>query len=271
SIVQNGLQPVLIEPLLSTYNIDVSLIEAAITPKTKAIMPVHLYGKMCQMDTIMEIANKYQLVVIEDAAQAHGASLKGIKAGAFGHMAGFSFYPTKNLGALADAGAVTTNSNVYNAALRRLRNYGSEVKYFNEVVGYNSRLDEMQAAFLQIKLKALDSINQHKKNLAKLYFENLKSDFILPVIEPDYDDVFHIFSIRHQQRDKLRSFLTQKNISTEIHYPLPPNKQKAMNGIVDHCNTPVADLIHATTLSLPISYGHTQDDVLKVIETLNSF
>jgi dTDP-4-amino-4,6-dideoxygalactose transaminase len=271
AILHNGLKPVLVEPDLNTYNINAQHIESVITSNTKAIMPVHLYGKMCDMNAIMQIADKHQLIVIEDAAQAHGASLHNIKAGAFGHMTGFSFYPTKNLGALADGGAITTNSQIYNQSLRKLRNYGSDVKYYNETVGFNSRLDEMQAAFLSVKLKALDAINQHKKDLAQLYFNHLKSDFILPAIQQGYNDVFHIYCIRHQHRDKLRSYLLKNNIGTEIHYPVPPSKQKAMMGIIDNVETPIADLIHATTLSLPISYGHTKDDIYNVIEVLNAF
>ena len=271
SIVHNGLTPVLVEPDLATYNIDPKKIEERITSKTRAIMVVHLYGKVCEMDAIMAIAKKHNLKVIEDCAQAHGASYKNVKAGNWGDFGAFSFYPTKNLGALADAGAITTNDDALAEIIQSLRNYGSKQKYYNELVGYNSRLDEIQAPFLSIKLKALDEINEHKRKLAGLYLQHLKSDFIKPVVHPDYFDVYHIFNIRHPKRDELKAFLLKNDIKTEIHYPVAPNKQLAMKGILDSQMTPIAEEIHATTLSLPISYYHTEQDVLKVIELMNSF
>jgi dTDP-4-amino-4,6-dideoxygalactose transaminase len=252
SIVQNGLTPVLVEPDITTYNIDSKKIEEKITSKTRAIMVVHLYGKMCEMDSINSIAKKHNLKVIEDCAQAHGAKYKNRKAGNWGDFGAFSFYPTKNLGALADAGAMTTNDDQLCEAIKTLRNYGSKQKYYNEVVGYNSRLDEVQAAFLSVKLKALDKINEHKRNLSDLYLKNLKSDFIKPVVHPDYFDVYHIFNIRHSKRDALKEFLLQNEIKTDIHYPVAPNKQKAMMGILDNQSTPIAEEIHQTTLSLKI-------------------
>lgn len=271
SIVHNGLTPVLVEPDINTYNIDPKKIEEKITSKTVAIMVVHLYGKMCEMDSIISIAKKHNLKVIEDCAQAHGASYKNVKAGNWGDFGAFSFYPTKNLGALADAGAMTTNSDVLADAIKSLRNYGSKVKYYNEVVGYNSRLDEVQAAFLSVKLNRLDEINNHKRKLANLYLKNLKSDFILPQVHPDYLDVYHIFNIRHAKRDDLKVHLLKNEIKTEIHYPVAPNKQKAMIGWIDGVQTPIAEEIHQTTLSLPISFFHTEQDVLKVIEVMNKF
>jgi dTDP-4-amino-4,6-dideoxygalactose transaminase len=271
SIVHNGLTPVLVEPDIATYNINPKKIDEQITSKTVAIMVVHLYGKVCEMDSINAIAQKHNLKVIEDCAQAHGAKYKNVKAGNWGDAGAFSFYPTKNLGAVADAGALTTNDDQIADAVKMLRNYGSKTKYYNEVVGFNSRLDEVQAAFLSVKLKHLDEINTHKRKLAALYLRNLKSDFIKPLVHPDSEDVYHIFNIRHPKRDALKDFLLKNEIKTDIHYPIAPNKQKAMIGILDGCNTPIAEEIHNTTLSLPISFYHTEQDVLNVIEVMNKF
>jgi dTDP-4-amino-4,6-dideoxygalactose transaminase len=271
SILQNNLKPVLVEPDIETYTINPALIEASITARTKAIVIVHLYGKSCNMDPIMELCRKYNLKLIEDCAQSHGATYKGKLTGTFGEFGAFSFYPTKNLGALGDAGAVICADEKLDKNIRRLRNYGSDVKYYNEIVGFNSRLDEVQAAFLSVKLKYLNAINAHKRKLASLYFQGLKKDFVLPVVDPDYADVFHIFNVRHERRDELREFLLKKNIKTEIHYPVSPSNQKALHGKLDKYNFPVSELIHRTTLSLPISTIHTEDDILHVIETMNTF
>jgi len=271
SIVQNGLQPVLVEPDILTYNIDAKKIEEKITSKTKAILLVHLYGKVCEMDAILELSKKYNLKVIEDCAQAHGAKFKNTIAGNFGHFGAFSFYPTKNLGALADAGAVTCNDDELADKIKTLRNYGSKVKYYNDVVGFNSRLDEVQAAFLSVKLKKLEAINNHKRMLAAIYQNEIKQDFIRPVVDSNYYDVYHIYNIRHEKRDALKEHLLKHDIKTEIHYPLAPNKQKAMIGILDNQPTPIAEEIHQTTLSLPISYYHTIEDIYKVIEAINKF
>jgi dTDP-4-amino-4,6-dideoxygalactose transaminase len=271
SIIHNDLKPILVEPDIASYNIDPKKIEEKITPNTRAIMVVHLYGKMCEMDSINAIAKKYNLKVIEDCAQAHGASYKNIKAGNWGDYGAFSFYPTKNLGAIADAGAVTTSNQELAESIKTYRNYGSKIKYYNEVVGYNSRLDEIQAAFLSIKLKHLDKINQHKIKLAAIYLKELKSDFIKPIVDKDYMDVYHIFNIRHPKRDELKDYLLKNEIKTDIHYPVSPNKQLAMKGILDHQPTPIAEEIHKTTLSLPISFYHTEQDILKVVETMNKF
>jgi dTDP-4-amino-4,6-dideoxygalactose transaminase len=270
SILQNNLTPVLVEPDIRTYNIDPKRIEAAVTSKTRAIMVVHLYGKSCDMDPIMETAKKHHLTLIEDCAQSHGAQYKGKMTGTFGHGA-FSFYPTKNLGCLGDGGAVTTDDDEFARMIRMLRNYGSEKKYYNDVVGYNSRLDEVQAGFLSVKLARLDEITAHKKKLAALYQEGLKSDFIKPVFHPDYSDVFHIYNVRHPKRDALKEYLLTHEIKTEIHYPVPPHKQIAMKGILGHQDFPISAEIHATTLSLPISFCHTEAEVSKVIETMNKF
>ena len=269
SILQCGLKPVLVEPDIQTYNIDPLKIEEKITKNTCAIMVVHLYGKACDMGCIMDIANKYALPVIEDCAQAHGAKFKGQKVGTFG-IGAFSFYPTKNLGALGDAGAITTNDSIRKDKFRALRNYGSMIKYQNDYIGYNSRLDEIQAALLSVKLKYLDRINTHKRELAEVYLKNLKDDYIKPIVSPDYFDVYHIFNIRHPKRDELKEYLLKHEIKTDIHYPIPPHKQKAMQGILGG-EYPLSEEIHKTTLSLPLSYGHTIDDICKVVEALNKF
>ncbi len=271
SIVENGLQPILVEPNIDTYNIDPTLLEQAITPKTRAIMVVHLYGKVCDMDPILAIAKKHGLKVIEDCAQSHGAKYKGKLSGSFGDYAAHSFYPTKNLGALGDAGAVTTNNDELANKIKVLRNYGSEIKYYNEVVGVNSRLDELQAALLLVKLKYMEKITSHKRELASIYLNGLKSDFIMPQVHPDYFDVYHIFNIRHLKRDALKDYLLKNNIKTEIHYPVAPNKQKAMIGILDKQQTPIAQEIHETTLSLPISYFHSKETIQQVVDVMNSF
>ena len=271
SIVQAGLKPVLVEPEIRSYNIDPSRIEEKITTKTKALMIVHLYGRPCDMDQITELCRKYNLCLIEDCAQSHGAKYKGKITGTFGEFGAFSFYPTKNLGALGDAGAVMTNSDEFNTIIRRLRNYGSDIKYFNEIAGYNSRLDEVQAGFLSIKLKKLDEINSHKRRLANIYFNELKDDFIKPIQDDDHFDVYHIFNIRHANRDKIKEYLLKNEIKTDIHYPVPPHKQKAMQGIITENNFPISEEIHKTTLSLPISYFHTKEDIYKVVSVLNKF
>lgn len=272
AIVNANLKPVLVEPKITTYNIDVSKIEKAITSKTKAIMPVHLYGRMADMPTIMEIAKKYNLKIVEDAAQAHNASINGKKVGSWGDFTAFSFYPTKNLGALGDAGAITTdNEELYNK-IKALRNYGSNVKYHNEYIGENSRLSELQASFLRIKLKKLEEITCHKEELAGVYYSLLAgTDFILPAKLPGFRHVYHIFNIRSKRRDELKSFLLENGVKTEIHYPVAPNKQVAMKGILDGFETPIAEEIHNTTLSLPISYFHTEQDIEQVCDVLRKF
>jgi dTDP-4-amino-4,6-dideoxygalactose transaminase len=269
SVLHAGLTPVLVEPDIRTYNIDPSRIPEAITSRTKAILVVHLYGKPCDMDPTMEVARKNNLPVIEDCAQSHGARYKGKMTGTFG-IGAFSFYPTKNLGALGDAGAVTTDDPGIATAVRRLRNYGSDVKYHNEVVGHNSRLDEIQAAFLSVKLRRLDEINAHKRALAAIYRQGLKQDFIVPAVHPDFFDVYHIFNIRHPKRDALKDYLLKNGVKTDIHYPIAPHKQKAMEGVFAG-KYPLSEEIHATTLSLPISFFHTEADVRRVVEVMNRF
>jgi len=265
------LKPVLVEPDITTYNIDPLKIQGKITARTKAILVVHLYGKVCDMQSIVSIAGANGLKVIEDCAQAHGAMFKGIKAGNFGQFGAFSFYPTKNLGALGDAGAITTSDEKLYKTAATLRNYGSNQKYHNALLGYNSRLDEIQAALLTVKLKHLDLINQHKRRLAQLYLDGLKADFIKPIVHEDYYDVYHIFSVRHSKRNELQEYLFQNGVKTEIHYPIAPNKQKAMIGIIDDQYTPIAEEIHNTILSLPISFFHTESEINYIIGIMNKF
>jgi dTDP-4-amino-4,6-dideoxygalactose transaminase len=271
SIIHNGLKPVLVEPNIRSYNIDPGKITEKITDRTRAIIVVHLYGKPCEMDPIIRIVNKHNLKLIEDCAQAHGALYKGKNVGTFGDFGAYSFYPSKNLGALGDGGAVVTNNGALADIVRKLRNYGSGVKYYNDLIGYNSRLDEIQAGFLSIKLKSLNCIIDHKRTLANLYIRYLKKDFIIPVVDNDYFDVYHIFNIRHPQRDRLKEYLLNAGIKTEIHYPVPPHQQTALQQCFAGECYPISEEIHATTLSLPISYIHSIDDILRVIDSLNSF
>ncbi len=270
AIIHCGLKPVLVEPDIRTYNIDPALIEAAVTPRTVAIMPVHLYGKSCDMDGLMAVKEKYGLKMVEDCAQSHGATFKGKLTGTFGEFGAFSFYPTKNLGALGDAGAIITNDDSLAQTIRRLRNYGSDIKYYNELVGYNSRLDEVQAGFLSCKLKKLNDINNHKRKLARIYHEGISDKYIKPVLNSDYFDVYHIYNIRHSRRDELKQYLLDNGIKTDIHYPVAPHRQNAMKGIITG-EYPVSEEIHKTTLSLPISYFHTEDDIRRVVEVINKF
>ena len=267
AIVRNGFIPILVEPDITTYNIDSSKIQEKLSDKTVAILVVHLYGKPCDMDQITKIAKADNLVIIEDCAQAHGAEFKGQMVGSFG-VGCFSFYPTKNLGALGDAGAITCEDKSYMSRIKSLRNYGSSVKYNNSELGYNSRLDEIQAGFLSIKLKVLNDITRHKRELAKVYFDTLGDEFIKPDVSDDCFDVYHIFNIRHRQRDDLRRFLLANKINTEVHYPIPPHKQKAMKDVISG-SYPISQEIHDTTLSLPISYFHTKADIVNVCEVLN--
>lgn len=272
SILNCNLKPILVEPDIATYNIDPQKIEEAITANTVAIIVVHLYGKCCAMDEITSLATKHDLKIIEDCAQAHGASFKAKKTGTFGDFGAFSFYPTKNLGALGDAGCLTTDSQELKTKIQRLRNYGSDRKYYNEVIGVNSRLDELQASFLRIKLKSLDKINEHKRRLAEIYTRELKDDFIKPIVRADYYDVYHIYNIRHAKRDALKAYLLKNEISSDIHYPVAPHRQTAMKDVLNQKNGyPISEEIHATTLSLPISFIHTENDIARVVEIMNRF
>jgi len=270
AVLQAGLVPVAVEPDIRTYNIDPRRMEERLTKRTSAVMIVHLYGKMCDMEPIVGICRDKGLRLIEDCAQAHGAAYKGRRAGSFGDIGAFSFYPTKNLGCLGDGGAVVTGNEELAARIRTLRNYGSRVKYHNELPGYNSRLDEVQAAFLRVKLRHLDRINSRKRDLAAEYRARLAPGYIQPIEEKDFFDVYHIFNVRHRERDRLRAFLLERGVKTEIHYPISPNRQPAMMGILDEA-CPVSEEIHATTVSLPISFFHSPGDIAIICELLNEF
>jgi dTDP-4-amino-4,6-dideoxygalactose transaminase len=270
SIVNAGLTPVPVEPDIGTYTIDPSRIEDRITRKTVALVIVHLYGKMCDMDPVMSICASRRLKLIEDCAQAHGASYRGRRAGAFGDLNAFRFYPTKNLGCLGDGGAVTTNDPELAARVRSLGNYGSRTRYHNEVLGVNSRLDEIQAAFLRVKLRRLDEINGHKRFLAAAYRRGIGNGYSVPVVQEGFHDVHHVFNIRHPRRDELKQYLVEREIKTDIHYPLSPNKQPALKGVFEE-PCPISEAIHETTLSLPISFFHAKEDVLAVCEALRDF
>lgn len=271
SILKAGHIPVLVEVHPQTANIDASKIEEKITPKTKAIMPVHLYGYPCDMQEIMAIAKKYDLHIIEDCAQAHGAEYFGKKVGNFSTISAFSFYPTKNLGALGDAGAALTNDDALAQKLRALRNYGSHIKYHNDYIGMNSRLDEVQAGFLNIKLSSLDEINHHKRSLAQIYDTHLDEIYQKPKHQKGYHGVYHIYNVYHPERDKLRDYLKAHGVTTEIHYPIAPYKQNALKALFEQKYFPISDKLHATELSLPISYFHSVDDILYVCNTMNRF
>jgi dTDP-4-amino-4,6-dideoxygalactose transaminase len=272
SIVNAGLQPVLVEPDIRTYNIDPDKIESHITPNTKAIMIVHLYGKPCDMTKIWDVAAKYKLPIIEDCAQSHGAVFADKKAGNLGTFGAFSFYPTKNLGCLGDGGAITTNDEAAAQKLKALRNYGSFKKYYNEYIGLNSRLDELQACFLRVKLKALDDINAHKNRLAAIYYETLDPNkVIVPFRQQQGYEVHHIFPIRHPERDAMKKYLEEKGIKTDIHYPVAPHHQKAYESLFKGKDYPLSEEIHRTELSLPISFCHTEDEIRTVAKAINSF
>ena len=275
AISQNGCTPVLVEPDIKTYNINPELIEEKITPKTKAIMVVHLYGQAVQMEKVWELAKKYNLKIIEDSAQAHGAGLNinGIfkKTGNLGDASGFSFYPGKNMGCLGDGGCITTNDDELAQKLRALRNYGSEKKYHNLYKGFNSRLDEIQAGILDIKLKYLDEDNEKRRKIAKFYRENIKNkNIILPETYDEKSHVWHIFGIRTERRSELQEYLSKNGIQTLIHYPIPPHKQPAYREWND-LSYPVSEKIHNEILSIPISPVLTMDEAEKVTEVLNEW
>lgn len=265
-----GATPVPVDPRADTCNIDPQQIEAAITPRTRAIMPVHLYGQPAEMRSIMQIAQKYGLQVIEDAAQAHGARHHGQRAGALGDAAGFSFYPGKNLGALGDGGAVTTNDDAVADRLRMLRNYGSRIKYENEMQGVNSRLDELQAALLRVKLPSLDQDNLQRGQIAQIYLQGLQnSSLILPHVADHTESAWHLFVVRHPQRTKLQKHLESRGIGTLIHYPIAPARQKAYTGVPPP--SALVDHLHAEVLSLPISPTMTAEQAQQVVQALQEF
>ncbi len=271
AISENNLMPVLVEPDIETYNIDPSLIEEKITPKTKAIMAVHLYGQVAAMDEINVIAKKYNLKVIEDSAQAHGAIYNGKRTGNLSDASGFSFYPGKNLGALGDAGAVTTNDDELSNVIRALGNYGSYEKYENIYRGTNSRLDEMQAAILRVKLRYLDKETEKRREIARFYLDNITNqNIILPTFHKVNNHVWHLFVIRTKKRNQLQKYLLDNGIQTLIHYPLPPHKQVAYS-MWNECNFPITERIHEEVLSLPISPIQSLEDTKLIVKVINDF
>ncbi len=271
AIVQAGFKPILVEPDILTYNINPNLINSKINKNTKVVLVTHLYGKVCDMDPILEICKTNNLYLIEDCAQSHGAQYKDKMSGTFGTLAAFSFYPTKNLGALGDAGAITTSDLILAEKIRAFRNYGSEKKYYNKYIGYNSRLDELQAGLLRIKLKKLYTLTEHKRALARLYFENITNpEIILPTLNDNYYDVYHIFNVRCKKRDELKKYLFENGINTEIHYPLSPHMQEGYKDLIGE-GYPISDEIHKTTLSLPISFSHTSEQIIFISKMINLF
>lgn len=275
AITDNRLKPVLVEPDINTYNLDISLIEQHITDRTRAIMVVHLYGRVCWSDELEAIARKYNLKIIEDNAQAIGALWNGKPTGSLGDAAGFSFYPGKNLGALGDSGAVTTSDDQLAEVVRTLANYGSKVKYYNHYQGLNSRLDEIQAAFLNVKLKYINAENQRRRDVAQLYCENIKHQGItLPMAQNSVaislDHVWHLFVIRTSERSKLQQYLADSGIQSLIHYPVPPHKQLAYKEWNDE-QLPITEKIHDEVLSLPISPVITIEEAGQVVEIVNSY
>jgi dTDP-4-amino-4,6-dideoxygalactose transaminase len=274
AISRVGAKPVFVEPRIDTYNLDPEQIEKAITKKTKVIMPVHLFGQISEMDTIMDIAKKHKIYVVEDNAQSHGSTCNGKKAGSFGEINATSFYPGKNLGALGDGGAITTDSKILADKVKVLRNYGSREKYYNDVIGYNSRLDELQAAFLKIKLKTLNSNNLKRQKIADKYLKELKGigDLKLPVTSENCTHVFHVFVLRTKDRDRLRDYLDKKGIGNLIHYPLPPHLQKAYKYLgYKKGDFPVAEELANTSLSIPIYPELMRDEQDYVISTIKNF
>jgi dTDP-4-amino-4,6-dideoxygalactose transaminase len=270
AVSQCGAIPVPVEPLVATYNIDPALIEAAITPRTKVILPVHLYGQPADLDPILEIARKYKLRILEDAAQAHGASYKGRRLGAHGDAVAWSFYPGKNLGAIGDGGAVTTNDSEIDNKIRMLRNYGSRTKYVNEIMGYNSRLDPIQAAILRVKLKYLDDWNIRRELVAKFYINELKhTSLVMPNDACIFKSAWHLFVIQHNQRDLLQAHLEKSGIGTLVHYPIPPHKQSAYSKIkIPQKEFRKAETIANNCLSIPIGPHVTQNQVVLVTEAI---
>lgn len=274
AVTQVGATPVPVEPDPRTYNLDPARIEAAITPRTKAVLPVHLYGQAAEMHRINAVAAAHGLKVVEDAAQAHGARCGGRAAGALGDAAGFSFYPGKNLGALGDAGAVVTDDAALADAVRVLRNYGSRTKYYNETLGYNSRLDELQAALLRVKLPKLDEWNARRKRVAARYLAGLAGapDVVLPAVAPQTEPVWHLFVIRHPQRDLLAEHLKAQGVGTLIHYPLPPHLQQAYAQLnLGPGDFPLAERMAREVLSLPMGPHVSDADADRVIAAVRSF
>ncbi len=272
AIKQAGLTPVLVEADTATFNFDLEKLPSYISPKTKAIMPVHLYGQLANMEVINTLAKNHDLLVIEDAAQAHGAeNFRNKKAGNLGDAAGFSFYPSKNLGALGDGGAVTTNNDALAKAIKMFRNYGTSTKYVNEVLGLNSRLDEIQAAFLSIKLAHLDADNARRRKIANQYLSGITNEKItLPIYKGTVDHVFHLFVVQVADRASFIAHLTEHKVGHLIHYPIAPHQQKALPEL-HHLSFPVAEELHNQVVSIPMSPVMTEAQVSKVIAVLNSY
>ncbi len=268
-----GATPVFVEPDIRTFNINPSLIEEKITEKTKVIIPVHLYGQACDMDSIMEIAQKRKMFVVEDCAQAHGATYKGRKVGTFGDISGFSFYPGKNLGALGDAGAIVTNNKELADKVRALGNYGSDYKYHHIYRGCNSRLDELQAAFLAAKLPHLDRMNEGRRNIAAKYFKGINNPkVILPYVLDNCIPVWHVFGIRCTERDALEKYLNEKGVGTNKHYPIPMHLQECFKELgINKGELPISEEISNKELSIPMYYGMTDEKVQYVIDLINNF
>ena len=273
AVTRVGARPILVEPDINTYNLDPSLIEQSITCNTKAIMPVHLYGQACDMDPILAIARKHKLFVVEDCAQAHGATYKGRKVGTFGDIAGFSFYPGKNLGALGDAGAVVTGNADFASKVKALRNYGSDYKYHHIYKGYHTRLDELQAAMLLAKLPILEKMNESRRKIADIYSKGIKNPkIVLPCVLPECVPVWHIYAIRCIDRDSLERYLNANGIGTNKHYPIPIHKQICYQDLgLPGGSLPIAESISDSELSLPMYYGMTNDEIQYVIDVINDF
>lgn len=268
-----GATPIFVEPDIRTFNIDPQKIEEKITTRTKAIMPVHLYGQPCEMDLIIKVAQKHGLYIIEDCAQAHGATYKGKKVGSFGDAAGFSFYPGKNLGALGDAGATVTSNRDLADKIRALGNYGSDYKYHHIYKGNNSRLDEMQAAFLTAKLQYLDQVNENRRNTAKRYLTEIQNEnIILPYVDENTNPVWHIFGVRCKRREELEKWLNDGGIGTNKHYPIPMHLQECYADLgIKKGELPIAEEISETELSIPMYYGMTEEEIQFVIDRINQF
>jgi dTDP-4-amino-4,6-dideoxygalactose transaminase len=271
AITENELVPVFVEPNVNTYNLCPENVRAAITPRTKLILPVHLYGLLSPMSEIMDIAKEHNLLVLEDCAQAHGAELNGRKAGSWGHAAGFSFYPGKNLGALGDAGAITTNDIELAQTIRAIRNYGSHKKYHNIYQGVNSRLDEIQAAMLRVKLQFLDAETLIRQQISQKYRTAINNPLLkLPAAEHECMHVWHLFVIRTELREQLQKYMSDNNIQTLIHYPIPPHKQQAYKSF-NHLSLPLTESIHDEVISIPLDPTMSSQAVDKVISILNNF
>lgn len=268
-----GAKPVFVEPDIRTYNIDPAKIEEKITDHTRAIMPVHLYGQPCDMDPIIKVAEEHGLYIVEDCAQAHGATYKGKTIGSFGDAAGFSFYPGKNLGALGDAGAVVTDNDELAAKVRALGNYGSDYKYHHIYQGNNSRLDELQAAFLSAKLPHMHRMNENRRATAKRYLDGINNPLLtLPYVLPETEPVWHVFAVRCQRRDELAAYLADKGVMTNKHYPIPMHMQECYADLgISEGELPIAEEISATELSIPMYYGMTDEEIEYVIDALNAF